>query len=418
MGYDNHNLVYRQTFMTNRIILKQNRSKSAQNKHPWIFSGAIQSTQGHPDFGATVSVHSHEGEFLAWGHYSPHSQIRVRLISWDNGQDCDSEAFWMDKLVQAVNARNIILADGATTACRLVNAENDGLPGLIVDKYQDIIVVQFLSAGMEARKNMLSKMLWEYLKPRAIFERSDADVRQKEGLPQHTGLLLGEMPEQPIEFLENGLRFLANLAHGHKSGFYLDQRQNRFYFKHLVQNMTLTGTTPRLLNVFSYTGAFSVYGLHSGALYAVNIDTSTESLQLGRQILERNNLPQSGVHDMAEDAFEALRALRRRGESFDIIILDPPKFAATQKDVQRASRGYKDINMQAMRLLSPGGYLLTFSCSGAISDDLFQKIIFGAAIDAQSQIQIVGKMMQSEDHPVAITFPEGAYLKGLICRLT
>ncbi len=402
--------------MVNRILLKPERSVSAQRKHPWIFSGAIRTTQGNPSLGEMVSVHKHDGEFLAWGHYSPHSQIRVRLISWDSTQDCDSEAFWMDRLMQAVNARRLLLADGKTTACRLVNAENDGIPGLIVDKYQDLLVIQCLSAGMEARKDMLSGLLWDYLKPRAIFERSDADVRQKEGLAQEVGVLLGDMPEQPIEFLENGLRFLANLTQGHKSGFYLDQRQNRNYLKDLVHRMVLEEKPPRLLNVFSYTGAFTVYGLHSGAKYAVNIDTSSDALSLGREILALNNLPNTNVHDMEADAFDALRTLNRRDEAFDVIILDPPKFASTQKDVKRASRGYKDINMQAMRLLAPGGYLLTFSCSGAVSDDLFQKIIFGAAIDAQSQIQIVGKMTQSEDHPVGITFPEGSYLKGLICR--
>ncbi len=404
--------------MNNRIFLKQKRSASARRKHPWIFSGAIHSTEGNLELGTTVAVHSYEGDFLAWGHYSPHSQIRVRLISWDNTQQCDSEAFWMDKLLQAVNARHIVLADGNTTACRLVNAENDGIPGLIVDQYQDILVLQSLSAGMEIRKNMLSKLLWELLKPQAIYERSDADVRQKEGLAKHKGLLMGKMPKQPITFLENGISFLADITQGHKSGFYLDQRQNRLYLQHLVQRMVRQDAPPRLLNVFSYSGAFTAYGLRSGAKSAVNIDTSSKVLDLGRQILTLNNIPQSGVTDMTVDAFKGLRILRREGTKFDIIILDPPKFASSKRDVRRASRGYKDINMQAMHLLAPGGYLLTFSCSAAISGDLFQKIIFGAAIDAHSQIQIVGKMTQGEDHPVAITFPEGAYLKGLICRLT
>lgn len=226
------------------------------------------------------------------------------------------------------------------------------------------------------------------------------------------------MPQQPISFLENGITFLVNISGGHKSGFYLDQRQNRQHLKDLVQRMVLEGKSPRILNVFSYTGGFTVYGLQGGAASGVNIDSSSEALQLGREILAKNDIPQTNVTDMVVDAFEGLRQLRRQGETFDIVILDPPKFAATQKDVRRASRGYKDINMQAMRLLSPGGWLYTFSCSGAISEDLFQKIVFGAALDTQSQLQIVGKMTQGEDHPTAITFPEGTYLKGLICRLT
>jgi 23S rRNA (cytosine1962-C5)-methyltransferase len=403
--------------MHNRIILKPKRDLSVQRKHPWIFSGAIQATEGDLDLGTTVAVQSHEGEFLAWGHYSPHSQIRVRLISWDETEDCDSEAFWMDKLAQAIQARHLLRAEGNTTAYRLVNAENDSMPGLIVDKYQDVLVVQFLSAGVEIRKSMFVNLLSKYFLPETIYERSDADVRQKEGLPRHTGLLYGKMPEGSIEILENNLRFLVDIIHGHKSGFYLDQRQNRLSVKNLARRIVQDGIHPRLLNVFSYTGGFTVYGLTGGAGSAVNIDTSTESLQLGRDILALNNIRQSNVRDMNSGAFEALRTLRRDGELFDIIILDPPKFASTQRDIQRATRGYKDINMQAIHLLAPGGYLFTFSCSGAISDDLFQKIIFGAALDSQRHLQIVGKLTQSEDHPVSISFPEGAYLKGLVCHL-
>ena len=403
--------------MTNRIILKPKRDKSARRKHPWIFSGAIHVTQGNPGLGTTVAVHSYNGDFVAWGHYSPHSQIRVRLISWDENEKCDIDIFWRDKFVQAFNARGILLTDGETTAYRLVNAENDLLPGLIVDKYNEVLVIQCLSAGIEVRKLMLADLLWDLLKPSAIYERSDADIRQKEGLAKQTGLLLGTLPPGPVEFLENGIKFLVDVTQGHKSGFYLDQRQNRLLLKQLVQRMSSNGTHPRLLNVFSYTGGFTVYGLLAGADSAVNIDTSKQACQLGRQILTLNDIDQSSVSDMVADAFEGLRLLRQQEKDFDIIILDPPKFAATQRDIQRASRGYKDINMQAMHLLAPGGYLLTFSCSGVISDDLFQKIVFGAAVDAERHIQILGRMTQSEDHPVALSFPEGAYLKGLKCRL-
>ncbi len=402
--------------MNHQIILKPKRSKSVNRYHPWIFSGAIHSVKGNPKLGDTVAVHSYEEEFLAWGQYSPHSQIRVRLISWDESEQCDSETFWADKLVHAVQAREIILAGDETNACRLVNAENDGLPGLIIDKYNDVLVMQCLSAGIEIRKEMITNLLWDILKPVTLYERSDADVRQKEGLPQQTGLLLGTMPHEPCEFLENRIRFLVDITKGHKTGFYLDQRQNRQFLGYLVKRIVQQGKSPNLLNVFSYTGGFSIYGLQSGVRSAVNIDSSTEACLLGRQILTLNKLQQSSVNDMIVDAFKGLRTLRRQGAKFDIIILDPPKFAATQRDIRRASRGYKDINMQAMHLLAPGGYLLTFSCSGVISADLFQKIVFGAAVDSKRDIHIVGRMTQGEDHPVALTFPEGAYLKGLVCR--
>lgn len=404
--------------MNKRVILKPKRSISVRRKHPWIFSGAIQSVQGGPDFGDTVAVFEDSGEFLAWGHYSPHSQIRVRLFSWDQALSDENNSFWRDRLAQSIHARLRILANGETTACRLVNAENDGIPGLVVDRYQDVLVVQILNAGMEIRKQMLVETLWEMVSPEAIYERSDVDVRQKEGLSDQTGLLMGTLPPQPLEFLENGLRFLVDVPQGHKSGFYLDQRQNRHLLGCLVRDLVRAEIKPRLLNVFSFTGGFTVYGLHGGAASAVNVDTSQQALELGRHILERNHLPLHQVCDIAEDAFQALRKLRSHGEHFDIIVLDPPKFAASQKDIHRASRGYKDINMQAMHVLAPGGILLTFSCSGAVSEDLFQKIVFGAAQDAGRDLQIIGKMSQADDHPVALTFPEGAYLKGLLCRCT
>jgi 23S rRNA (cytosine1962-C5)-methyltransferase len=404
--------------MSDSVLLKPKRDKSARRKHPWIFSGAIREIVGKPGLGSTVAVYSHDGDFIAWGHYSPHSQIRVRLISWDENDNCDSPAFYRDKILRAVNARRTLLTDGQTTAYRLVNAENDLLPGLIIDKYDKVIVIQSLSAGIEIRKEMLTELVWNIVKPRSIYERSDVDVRQKEGLSPQTGLLMGELTQGPIEILENGLKFLVDVTQGHKSGFYLDQRQNRLLLQQLVQKMVHNGLHPRLLNVFSYTGGFTVYGLQGGVENALNIDSSKEACQLGRQILNLNDLQQSRVSDMVIDAFKGLRLLRQQGQLFDIIVLDPPKFAAAQRDIQKASRGYKDINLQAMHLLAPGGFLLTFSCSGVISDDLFQKIVFGAAVDANRHFQIVGTMTQSDDHPVALTFPEGAYLKGLVCRCT
>ena len=368
--------------------------------------------------GACVAVHDADGDFLAWGHFSPHSQIRVRLISWDAQDTPDTPAFWETRLRRAIDARAALLADGTTTACRLVHAESDGLPGLIVDQYGDVLIAQFLTAGTDSRRDLIADLLWKLaLPPRTLYERSDVEVREKEGLLEREGLLRGEEPPEQIEVLENGLTFLVDVRRGHKSGFYLDQRENRQRLREAARAFVQTGKMPSLLNVFAYTGGFAVYGLSGGAGSVVNVDTSQDALRLGRENLNRNGFGRARSEDIEGDAFHILRTLREEGRQFDIVVLDPPKFAFTQKDVQRAARGYKDINLQALHLLRPDGLLFTFSCSGAISADLFQKIVFGAALDAKRDAQIVGAMTQGSDHPVALTFPEGAYLKGLICRI-
>ena len=312
------------------------------------------------------------------------------------------------------------MADADTTACRLINAESDGVPGLVVDLYGSTLVLQLLTAGADMRRDILVELLWDivggYLDVERVFERSDVDVRSREGLRERSGLLRGKVIEGPITILENGLTFEVDVNSGQKTGFYLDQRGNRQILRGIVQRCVRLQTPPRLLNVFSYTGGFSVYGLSAGAEAVVNVDTSEDALAAVRRNLQLNGLDASRSTDINGNAFNVLRELRRDGARYDVIVLDPPKFAFTQRDVKKASRGYKDINMQAFHLLKPGGYLLTFSCSGAISDDLFQKIVFGAALDSGRDIRIVGRMMQSSDHPVALTFPEGAYLKGLVCR--
>ena len=399
-----------------RVLLKPGREKPIQRRHPWVFSGAIRDVEGEPGLGALVSVRAHDGEFLAWGHYSPHSQIRVRLVAWDEDVDPEADAFWRARVERAVEARAPILADGATNACRLIHAESDGAPGLIVDRYGDALILQALSAGADARREQFAALLWELLSPSTIYERSDVDVREKEGLPMRTGTLRGGHPLGALPIRENGLEFAVDVRKGHKTGFYLDQRENRERLRQLVAARVRTGERPSLLNVFSYTGGFGVYGLNAGAASLVNVDSSDEALALGRENLARNGLANAEVEDIAGDAFEALRSLRDAGRRFDVIVLDPPKFAHSQHDVQQAARGYKDINLQAFHLLNPGGVLFTFSCSGVVSADLFQKIVFGAALDAGRDAQIIGRMTQSRDHPVALTFPEGEYLKGLICR--
>lgn len=402
-----------------RIILKPKRDVSVKRRHPWVFSGGITRVEGAPpggapQSGALVAVHDNHGQFLAWGHYSPASQIRVRLVSWNEDDAVETADFWRARLDAAVAGRQPILASGATTACRLVNAESDGIPGLIVDTYDDVLVVQNLTAGMEARRDLFNDLLVHSLHPATLYERSDADVREKEGLRERSELVYGVEPASPIEVLENGLHFLVDVRAGHKTGFYLDQRDNRALLRAAIAQRATPAT---LLNVFAYTGGFAVYGLAGGAASVTNVDTSAEALRLGRENLARNGFDGTDVEDIAGDAFTVLRELNAQGRAFDFAVLDPPKFAFTQKDVQRATRGYKDINMQALRLLKDDGLLFTFSCSGAISADLFQKVIFGAALDVGRDVQIIGRMTQGSDHPVALTFPEGDYLKGLICRV-
>lgn len=404
-----------------RVTLKPGREAAIERRHPWVFSGGVARVEGSPAPGALVALHGAEGAFLAWGHYSPASQIRLRLLSWDAAADPDAPEFWRARLQRAIAGRASLLADGRTTACRLVNAESDGLPGLIVDRYGDTIVLQALTASIDARRDLLRDLLVEILQPRSLYERSDVDIRQHENLPSKVGLLYGAEPPERVQIMENGLRFLVDVRRGHKTGFYLDQRENRKLLGEHVAALAQTGRRPDLLNVFSYTGGFTVYALaHGGAAMGgiTNIDASTDVLEMGRANLQHNGFEAERADNINGDAFQVLRTLRQQGCSFDIIVLDPPKFAFSQKDIQKAARGYKDINLQALHLLRAGGLLFTFSCSGAISAELLQKIVFGAALDAGREVQITGWMTQASDHPVALTFPEGAYLKGLICYVT
>jgi 23S rRNA (cytosine1962-C5)-methyltransferase len=397
-----------------RVHLKAGRDAALRRRHPWIFSGGIADVKGEPVAGALVAVAGADGDFLAWGHYSPASQIRVRVVSWDPDESPDTPEFWRGRLTRALALRESLDRDPSTNAYRLVNAESDELPGLIVDRYADTLVLQLLTVGTDARRALFADLLWDLCRPQAVYERSDVDVREREGLEGRRGLLRGGAPPSRIEIQESGLTYAVDIVHGHKTGFYLDQRENRRRFARLMASSA--GTDAQMLNVFAYTGGFTICGLRHGVTHATNVDTSAEALAIGRDNLALNALDPGRVRDITGDAFEILRRLRRHGERFDAIVLDPPKFAFTQRDLKRASRGYKDINMQAIHLLRPGGLLFTFSCSGAISEDLFQKIVFGAALDTGRDLQIIGRLTQGSDHPVALTFPEAAYLKGLICR--
>ena len=408
------------------LTLKPGREKSVRNRHPWLFSGAIQRIERDAQDGDVVDVHSDIGQWLARGYLNRRSQIQVRLLSWDEDQAID-EGFWRGRLQRAIAGRAALAATPEISevaaddwrlpkslqinAYRLVHAESDGLPGLVVDRYGDWLVMQCLTLGIERVKPLLARLLAELCQPAGIVERSDVDVRQKEGLRPAVGMLHGEAPAGPVEIVEHGQRFLVDLLGGQKTGFYLDQRENRRRVAAYCQGA-------RVLNAFSYSGGFAVYALAAGAQHVVNLDSSLEALELAERNLALNGLdPDAQAEGVAGDVFQVLRDWRASGQRFDVIILDPPKFAHSQQQVERAARAYKDINLLAMQLLQPGGMLATFSCSGLLSADLFQKIVFGASVDAGRDVQVVERLSQGPDHPVLLSFPEGEYLKGLVCRV-
>lgn len=399
--------------MTNQstITLKAGRDKPVRQRHPWIFSGAIQRISEAAVNGDIVEVCAADGTWLARGYLNRNSQIQVRVLTWDQAEAID-RLFWQRRIAQAIAGRATLAADPDTTVYRLIHAESDGLPGLTVDQYGDYLVTQIGTLGIEQRKMEIASLLHQATDVKGILERSEATVRRQEGLSRSEGLLLGELPPDHVTVREDGLHFLVDLQHGQKGGFYADQRENR-------RRVATYCAGKRVLNGFSYTGAFAVYALAAGATDVTNIDTSIDALTLGEENLRLNGFdPDSDAESIAGDIFDVLRDWR--GEQiapYDVIILDPPKFAQSKSNVERALRGYKDINWLALQLLKPGGILATFSCSGLVSADLFQKVLFGAALDAGRTVQIVEWLHQGSDHPVSITFPEGEYLKGLICRV-
>ncbi len=390
------------------IFLKEGREKSLQRRHPWIFSGAIDSIDGTPKSGDTLPVRYVTGNFLAWAAYNADSQISARVWSWQEKDSIDTH-FFRTKIAGALEARRALGISKHGDGMRIIHGESDGLPGLIVDKYGDVLVMQLGSAGPEHWRDTLADILQELCAPVCIYERSDSDGRDLEGLPKRNGIVRGTLPKD-IEVTENGLRFTVDVAAGQKTGYYLDQRDNRAFTGELAQDKDV-------LNCFCYTGGFSLYALRGGAKSVLSIDSSQEALQLAQQNVTLNALDSAKAEWQCADVFEALRKLRDQNRKFDLIVLDPPKFAPTAAFAEKASRAYKDINLLGFKLLRPGGLLFTYSCSGGISDDLFQKIIAGAALDAGVDAQIVKKLHAAPDHPVLLSFPEGAYLKGLVLRI-
>jgi 23S rRNA (cytosine1962-C5)-methyltransferase len=389
--------------------LKTGREKPIRQRHPWIFSGAIHKIDGDVADGGIADVVSAGGEFLARGYVNRRSQIVVRLLTWDEAEAIDA-AFWRSRLERAIHAR-----PRTNDACRLVNAESDGLPGLVIDRYGAWLIVQALTLGIDRVKNELVGLLVELGAARGVYERSDVEVREKEGLAQTSGVLWGEEPPDEIEITERSVpgadvRFRVDVKRGHKTGFYLDQSENRRQVASYCRDA-------EVLNLFSYTGGFACHALAAGARSVVNVDSSAETLTLAKRNLALNDFAVRDEDFVAGDAFSVLRKYRAEGRRFDVIIADPPKFVHSLGEIERASRAYKDLNLVSMQILKPGGFLATFSCSGLVSPDLFQKIVFGAAIDARRETQIVEKLSQSSDHPILLTFPEAEYLKGLVCRV-
>lgn len=387
------------------LWLKPGRERSLQRRHPWVFSGAVARVDGSPVSGDTVLVRAADRTELGVAGFSPESQIRARMWTFDGSTKVD-ETFVRERVAAAAARRSALLA-GDTDSARLVFSEADDVPGLIADRYGDTVVCQFTTAGADAWRQVLADALFDLPGVECVYERSDADVREREGLTARVGLLRGRDPSPDLVANEAGFRFAVDVSGGHKTGFYLDQRNARAEVARLADGR-------RVLNVFSYTGAFSVIAAARGAASVTSIDSSGPALAVAGRNGELNGVD---VGELVEgDAFTTLRGLRDRARQYDLICLDPPKLANTEGQVEKASRAYKDLNLLAVKLLAPGGVLLTWSCSGAMTMDLFQKVVAGAALDARRTVRIVGRLHQPTDHPVPLAFPEAEYLKGLVLQ--
>jgi len=391
------------------VTLTDAGAAALARRHPWVFSRAVAVVAGDPGVGGTVELRRPDGVAVGWGAFSPASQIRARAWSFDPADRVDG-GFLRNRVARAVGARSALLADPERGGCRLVNAESDGLPGVVVDRYGAWLVCQLLSAGAERWRGELVSALAEVVPCAGVYERSDADVRSKEGLEPRVGTAWGSDPPELVEIREHGLRFLVDVRGGHKTGFYLDQVSNR-------RRLADRCAGAEVLNCFAYTGAFSVAALAAGAARVTEVESSAAALGLGRAHTALNGLDGARLEQVEGNAFAVLRGFRDRGRTFDLVVLDPPKFADSRARLDGACRGYKDVNLLAFKLLRPGGLLFTFSCSGLVSAELFQKVVAGAALDADRDAQVVERLGQAEDHPTLLSFPEGTYLKGLVCRV-
>ncbi|HFQ4960196.1 class I SAM-dependent methyltransferase [Vibrio vulnificus] len=396
--------------MSAAIYLVKGREKSVVRRHPWIFSRGIDRVEGNPQLGETVDVYGHDGKWLAKAAYSPESQIRARVWSFEK-QDIN-RAFFVKRIQDAQLLRKDVIERDGLTGYRLIAAESDGMPGVTIDRYQNFFVCQLLSAGAEHQKQNIVDALIEVFPDCNVYERSDVSVRKKEGLQETTGVLHGEMPPKPVVIEENGVKISVDIVGGHKTGFYLDQRDSRQQAMKYVKDK-------EVLNCFSYTGGFGLYALKGGAKRVINADVSQPALDTAKFNAELNefDISKKRAVFLNADVFKLLREYRDQGTKFDVVIMDPPKFAESKAQLNGACRGYKDINMLAMQILKPGGTLLTYSCSGLMDQVLFQKIIADAAVDAGRSVKFVERFEQAADHPTDTAYPEGFYLKGFACKV-
>lgn len=392
----------------NKIILNKGKDKAAWQLHPWIFSGAIQKILGDVQNGDLVQVFNCDDEFIAYGLYNNTSRVAVRLLEWNPAVQVD-EAWWRARLQKAVNNRKHLL-DDATDSVRLVFSEADFLPGLIVDKYADFVSIQVHSAGVERHKDIIIDELSKLLPIKGVYERSDLKAREHEGLPDTNGLLWGAVPPDFVDIIENGIKYKVNIKDGQKSGFYCDQRENRFLTAQYAKGK-------RVLDCFCYSGGFTLNALRAGAAEVTSVDSSALAIETLRQNVIYNDFESTKHFTVLSDVNKYLRQLAENQEKYDLIVLDPPKYAPSRSALEKASRAYKDLNRRGLMLLNSGGLLATFSCSGAMDIDTFKQVLAWAALDAGKEIQFIKQFCQPEDHPVRASFPEGEYLNGLLVRV-
>lgn len=391
------------------IKLKKGKTKAVLQRHPWLFSGAVTAEGNRPPNGAVVQVVDDQDHFIAYGLYNGQSRVVVRLVEWDEGTRPD-ESWWRERIRQAVKAREPLLSSADTNTARLIFAEADFLPGLIVDKYADFLSVQIHAAGVESVKHVVTDELNRLVRPQGIYERSDANARAHEGLPAANGVLTGSTPPEWLEVRENGIRYQVNIAEGQKSGFYCDQRDNRYITAQYAAGK-------RVLDCFCYSGGFSLNALARGAVSVVSVDSSALAIETLRRNVALNGFDDRKSVAIQADVNKQLREFADQQERFDLIVLDPPKYAPSRSSLEKAARAYKDLNRRGLLLLERGGLLATFSCSAAMDMDTFKQVLAWAALDAGKEIQFIRQFTQPEDHPVRASFPEGEYLKGLLCRV-
>ncbi|WP_028296497.1 class I SAM-dependent rRNA methyltransferase [Olivibacter sitiensis] len=390
------------------IILNKGKDKAAWQVHPWIFSGAIAKIKGKPGNGDLVEVVNANDDFVAYGYYNDESRVAVRLLEWNRAIQVDTD-WWREKVAKAITARKSIFNADTDTA-RLIFSEADFLPGLIADKYGDFISVQVLTSGIERVKEVIIDELVKQLQPKGIYERSDANARLHEGMPAGGSVLYGEQPPAFVEVKENGIIYHVNIIEGQKSGFYCDQRDNRaIVARHSVGK--------KVLDCFCYSGGFSLNALKAGAREVYGVDSSALAIETLKQNARLNGFDETSYTTLQSDVNKQLRQYKEQGELFDIVVLDPPKYAPSRSSLDKAARAYKDLNRLGLALLESGGLLATFSCSAAMDIATFKQVLAWAALDAGKQIQFIHQFCQPEDHPIRSSFPEGEYLKGLLCRV-